>query len=184
VRTLIAIAALTACSYHGTQLPRRNSVGEVECSDDIGVPIFDTVVGFAALGFAAYVYNDLHGDRSTRDDAYKVAGPILFLSALGFSSAVYGFRNVPRCRKAIAQERENVKIVRQRRRELKKVRADAWAITKKAAAAARAGDCATVVTLDAQLRVIDEEFYRVVFLGDVAIVRCLPQPEKPPAAVP
>jgi hypothetical protein len=178
---VLALVAVTACSFHGTHLPRRNhNTGDIECTDDIGVPIFDMIAGLAVIGFAAYVYQDLHEDPNSRDDAIKVAGPILFLSGLAFGSAYYGFKNVPRCRKARAQERENIAILRQRRRELKAARGTAWAVTQRAAAAARAGDCETVKSLDGAVRTIDEEFHRVVFLADVAISRCL----MPPSAVP
>ncbi|HUS33333.1 MAG TPA: hypothetical protein VMZ53_32745 [Kofleriaceae bacterium] len=52
-------------------------------------------------------------------------------------------------------------------------RAEAWALTKQAQDAARAGDCTTVATLDAQVAQIDASFHAVVFARDVAIARCL-----------
>lgn len=51
-------------------------------------------------------------------------------------------------------------------------RDEAWALTKQAQDAARAGDCAKVTALSAQVGGLDAEFYGDVFMQDVAIQRC------------
>jgi hypothetical protein len=56
---------------------------------------------------------------------------------------------------------------------LQQRREQAWSVTKDAEAAARAGDCAKVVALDAKVRVLDAEFHDTVFARDAAIARCL-----------
>lgn len=56
-------------------------------------------------------------------------------------------------------------------------RENAWAMTKRAGAAARAGDCATVLTIGRQVYASDPEFHDTVFARDVAIARCVwPEP--------
>lgn len=52
-------------------------------------------------------------------------------------------------------------------------RAQAWALTKEAAAAARHEDCASVRAADTTVRDLDAELHAVVFERDVAIARCL-----------
>jgi hypothetical protein len=52
-------------------------------------------------------------------------------------------------------------------------RESAWSVTKRAAAAARAADCATVKAADARVRELDADFHATVFVRDVAIARCL-----------
>jgi hypothetical protein len=69
----------------------------------------------------------------------------------------------------------------------------AWALTKDAEAAARAGDCARVATLAGKVRALDGEFYVTVTARDAAVSRCLaldppvesaPDPAPPPASPP
>ncbi|HUS30913.1 MAG TPA: hypothetical protein VMZ53_20525 [Kofleriaceae bacterium] len=52
-------------------------------------------------------------------------------------------------------------------------RAEAWELTKQAAAAARSADCTQVQAIDPRVRDLDLEFHGIVFLRDVAIRRCL-----------
>lgn len=184
---LVAVSALSACSFHGTGRPRFSTeTGRIECTNDIGLPIFDVTVGLVAAGFAGYVYNDLHGEQSSRDSAAKIAAPILLVSALGFGAAVYGFKMVSNCNNVLKLEREELTTARQLRKTRKAALARAWAATQQAATAARQGDCATVVKLEVFVRELDGEFHDTVFAGDVAIARCFKQaePAPPPTTTP
>jgi hypothetical protein len=79
----------------------------------------------------------------------------------------------------LAEGAESARLAREdaRRDELKraaaKARERAWSVTKQAAEAARAGDCATVADRDREVRELDAEFYEMVFVRDVAIEQCL-----------
>ena len=66
-----------------------------------------------------------------------------------------------------------------------KKREQAWTLTKQAQEAARAGDCAKVTELSAQVGALDAEFYGDVFMKDIAVQNCfLPADAPPPADVP
>jgi hypothetical protein len=59
-------------------------------------------------------------------------------------------------------------------------REHAWAQTKRAGEAARAGDCATVLAIGREVYTTDPEFHDTVFARDVAIARCVwPEPATP-----
>jgi hypothetical protein len=55
-------------------------------------------------------------------------------------------------------------------------------LAKQAADAARAGDCATVTTIDPQVCTLDADYRNSVFVRDVAVARCLG--ESPPPCPP
>ncbi|HEY5927684.1 MAG TPA: hypothetical protein VIV11_38630 [Kofleriaceae bacterium] len=55
----------------------------------------------------------------------------------------------------------------------------AWALTKAAAAAARSGDCNSVIAQSPGVREIDADFHSTVFMRDVAIKRCLDEASAP-----
>jgi hypothetical protein len=60
-------------------------------------------------------------------------------------------------------------------------RPEAWELTKRAQAAARAGDCATVRELSPQIRDLDAGVHGVVFMRDAAVEKCM---FAPPGSVP
>jgi hypothetical protein len=57
--------------------------------------------------------------------------------------------------------------------ELHRADERAWQLTRKAAAAARAGDCTTARAIASDVRALDEDFYTTVFARDAAISRCV-----------
>ena len=65
-----------------------------------------------------------------------------------------------------------------------KKRDEAWALTKQAHEAARAGDCAKVTELSAKVGALDAEFYADVFMKDEPTQQCFVPVETPPAPAP
>lgn len=188
MRAALALIALTACSLHGTRRPRIADDGSLDCTDDIGIPIFDTVVGVSALALGAYVFADFNEDTNTRDNAYSVSTPFIATGALAVGSAIYGYMMVSRCDKAHVAAREEKAQARVRRKEKKRAQRVAWQVTQRAMEAARSGDCDTVAKLDREVHTIEEEFHATVFRQDAAIARCLgtngvpvPAPQPPPS---
>jgi hypothetical protein len=184
VRVLVALIALSACSFHGTGRPRLTIDNTVECTSDIGLPIFDTIVAVTSIALGVYVYKDFKDHPDTKDNAWSLATPFAFTGVLAGTSAVYGYRNVRQCHQAEAAYRKEVAQARERRKLRKQSLNVAWTVTKEAMTAARSGDCAAVEKLDTQVRNLDEDFYTTVFRQDVAIARCMgplgtpaPQPE-------
>ncbi|CAN5918161.1 hypothetical protein BH11MYX3_BH11MYX3_09550 [soil metagenome] len=57
----------------------------------------------------------------------------------------------------------------------------AWALTQKAQAAARADDCGAVLVLSGQVQGIDADFYDTTFVTDAGIRRCLQLAPLPPS---
>lgn len=58
----------------------------------------------------------------------------------------------------------------------KQQREAAWQLTKEAQQAAREGNCARVIEIDANVKVMDAELYASTFITDVAIQRCVGSP--------
>ncbi len=190
MRVLVALIALAACSFHGTYRPRLTIDKKVDCTNDIGLPIFDTTVALASLGLGAYLYSDAKDDPDPTQNAWSITTPFALAAVLVGVSAVYGYRNVRECDRAQAMYRSERAQARAQRKLRRQSLAVAWTVTKTAMAAARAGDCATVAKHERQVKNLDEEFHAQVFRQDVAIARCLgeltiqSQPQPEPAQAP
>jgi hypothetical protein len=144
--------------------------GAVECTDSTEVPTAALAIALVSAGVVAYGLSDL--DRAINSGGALL--PVLGLVGVQASfAAAEGYAVASDCR---AAKRQGAEIVR-RRETRSDGREQAVAAWKRAAVAARAGDCATVRELEAQTRELDVEFHAVMFRRDVAIVRCLPSAE-------
>jgi hypothetical protein len=99
-----------------------------------------------------------------------VVVPGVVLLALGLFLVIENYpaseEEVTQTPAEIAQREEYLRTVQQQREA-------AWALTKEAAAAARDGNCARVVELDANVKAMDAELHASTFARDIAIQRCL-----------
>lgn len=175
VRAVLLVALLsTACSALGVER-RAMSPTPQQCNSDIGLPITDTVVAAGAVAYAIYLYKQpADGWLPELDQAAKITTAAL---ALAFAtSAVYGYTEVASCKRDARERIAAQKRAQEQEKWREAQRGAAWAATKDAANAARAGDCAAVQQLDTEVRGIDADFYGTVFVRDVAIARCLAPP--------
>ena len=187
---LAAIVAVfaTGCSFILTQSPPSPPRTEpVTCKDTYGPPIIDTSLGATGLvGFivaSATPTDDRPSDRG--GPLITIPDVVFLLVGLPFAiSAVYGFSDVYACRDAKQSDegRANdaaraaatvrAEATRAAATVLAEKRDQAVALTKAASAAARVGDCDTVMKIGRQLRDLDPVFRTNVFLTDVNIKRC------------
>jgi hypothetical protein len=172
VARVLMIAALTGCSLaelqpRVTHKPQRCKWGHVAV-DAIGA-VGTGVAGTYLLATA----RPGNWFGIPWDLEQKGAGwSLLAISAIYGASAIYGTDVGSGC------ERNNETLERQRivREATFAQRERAWAITREAAAVARAGDCNQVIVLSSQVFELDAEFHSTVFARDVAIARCLALP--------
>jgi hypothetical protein len=126
----------------------------------------------AVITAGAIVYTATHIENVVEHGGviWAPALPIISIGMLEAAARGYGY--VRQCRDA---KRRGAELARRKSAEQAsaRARAQAGALWKRAAAAARGNDCATVVELDPQILELDLEFHAVVFARDVAIARCL-----------
>lgn len=135
-------------------------------------------VGLGVLAIGGFLVSGAAGPGGETDPEdyagpFLIVGGIITAVSLGFYMARLDSSQAPAPAADPAAERAA--------RERAEARDRAWQLTKQAAAAARAGDCATVVTHDATVKQLDADFHATVFLRDAGIARCLaPPPLAPP----
>lgn len=176
----VALAiTLTACSFAIARVPAEPVIGEADCG--LLGPIVDTAGATALVTWemAREFTPDTRGLDPVSGTVVVLAegaafetenAALLMAATVVATSAVFGYVQFGRCqqrRLAVGRERERLRQTRRAARE------EANRLTKLAAAAARADDCATVRRQAPDVLALDPEFYEVVFMRDVAIRRCL-----------
>lgn len=162
------VIALSGCAGSVVRAPRQiPGDGIVECTDTMEVPIARGVGAGVGVGLVALAL--------THMDFTSEHGGVLWVPLLGIASvqllfgAMESHAAVRECRDAKQHGAE----VAERARRKTEARAEAGVLWKRAAAAARADDCATVRELDPQVLDLDVELHDVVFARDLGIARCL-----------
>lgn len=182
---MLSLAGCTSFVFASGPPPEGMADPKIDCTGALPA-LIDTA--YAGFGIAASVVN---GTGCTGMLCEEVRDPFWVTLGLSAISAVYGAVEFRRCRAAedrqqalldaaeAAKQRSPADLARdrrdraaQRRRRLRDFARDAM---EKAATAARAGDCATVVKLSANAHELDADFHATVFVHDVAIARCLAQ---------
>lgn len=168
---LVALLVLSACVANMTRAPKQLPAdGIVDCTDSMEAPIAAWAVAAASAGALVYAMTHI---EATIDNGGVIWAPVLgMLSFQGLYGAGLGHSYADECR---AAKRHGAQVAERARRNEAgaTARAEAGRLWKRAAAAARADDCATVRELDPQIRELDVELHGVVFARDVAIARCL-----------
>jgi hypothetical protein len=160
----VAILVLLAgCSY-AVMRPRPD--GTRSCSS---LPVIaDGVGAIGALGVGLIGFQSLDQEPTAPKAVPAVETAAGVIATVAFIvSSVHGQRLLRTCGEASRAAIDTEPARRAASREA------AYALTKQAATAARAGDCAKVKSLAGQVKEANAEFYDVVFVRDVAIAKCM-----------
>jgi hypothetical protein len=169
MRELWVVAPLVLCGCLRSMVRAPKQIpadGNVVCTDTMGTPIA-SALGSAVSG-GAFAFS------LTRLDYATDHGGIYWVPLLGSLSlellfvAGTGHWYATECRAAKRQGAEIAERARRRR--------EANLLWKRAEAAKRADDCATVRELDPQILALDRDFHAAVFARDWVIARCLATP--------
>ena len=144
--------------------------GVVECSDSMNTAVAAGIGAAASAGVVAYALTHMEFTAEHGGILWAPLAGVLAFDLLVSAGVAGGYAT--ECRDAKRRGAEQGAVFARQQAQAK-ARAEAGTLSKRAAAAARADDCATVRELDPEIRALDVEFHAVVFSRDVAIARCL-----------
>jgi hypothetical protein len=106
VRSLLAIACATGCSFVGVRGPDVGSTqvvpdpSKVRCTDSDTLPAVDAIGGAAALAVAGggFIVEQTSSTGDLHNFTKYYAGPLVLASILYFIATSYGTNRVERCR--------------------------------------------------------------------------------------
>lgn len=143
----LALLLTLACGCSAQQARRVHRVGEVS-----------TAVGLIGMLGSVTAASVLPAHEDALITVGAVFVPVALLGALLFVGTDH-----------LVADRPHGPTLTRRERH----RRAAWELTKQAADAARSRDCTQVQAIAPRVRDLDHEFHVTVFMGDVAIQRCL-----------
>ncbi len=155
----------------------------VDCRS--AAPVVDTMVAVTIVAVSASVLHAASQEPEQEDfgaaiDAAFAALPAvmaLSISPVVVASAIYGYVKTAKCRRRRREGELAERVAQEAADEAAATRASnreqAWTLTKGAATAARADDCAEVLRIGPRVLELDSTFHAVVFARDVAIAHCL-----------
>jgi hypothetical protein len=168
-RIWLACVVLSGCVRPMVRAPDQiPSDGVVECTDSMKTPIALAALGVASLAVPLYA-------AKYHTDGMLDSGGIIWggaLSIVGIDALFHAGEGAVHAHECRGAKERGAEVAAEYRRKAD-ARAQAGIAWKRAAAAARADDCATVRELDPEIRELDVELHDVVFMRDVAIARCL-----------
>jgi hypothetical protein len=171
MRIAMLVVVLAGCSFGLTSAPERRR----PCPTSQLGPAIDSAIAIGALAASIGIVVE-GGDNYAESNASAYASMAGVTAALFTIAATRGFQNVAACKDHQRELARDALASQSRSSAPPPSRLAAWDLTKKAAAAARTGDCQTVVSADRALADLDREFRDTVFARDVAIARCLAPP--------
>jgi hypothetical protein len=162
----ILLALVPACSLTVIDTPKRDALVR-DCTSHYTAPIVD--LGLLAATATTTIAVSARHDYTECNALGCLGLPFAILAMITLPiAALHGFDVVHRCRTEQAYiARMDAKAVRDEDRRR------AWVLTKEAAAAARAGDCARTRRISPVVLDLDGEFHSAVFAHDVAVASCL-----------
>ena len=189
-----SLVALTGCSLLHNAVGGYNPARSTPHACDHSIPhkvdvILAVPFALEAIVIAGFLSADTHSDaRSAMSAGLAIT---TLVGGLFIGSAVYGSSRNADCETELGIERaieaESAARAARAREEAfasakaARVRKDrALELGKQAAAAARAGECATVTAIDPQLCTLDADYHDSVFVHDVSIAKCLGEPRPCP----
>jgi hypothetical protein len=175
MRVALLMVVVAGCSFGLTSAPEPHR----PCPTSLLGPAIDSAIAIGSLVASIGIVVE-GGENYAQSSSSAYASMAGITAALFTVAATRGFQNVGECK---AHQRELAREALASRPFVPPPeRLAAWDLTKKAAVAARQGDCQAVASADRALVDIDREFRDTVFARDVAIARCLAKPASTPAA--
>lgn len=172
---VIALVLLAGCTafVQGPPKERTDVSPVIDCTDSYTLPTIDLALTAATIGgtIAGWMYSDSLTEECGGLGCFILPAATAMIIVMPLVT-LHGFERVHACREVKQRDRrwraeEEARNTRERARE------HAWILTKQAAIAARAENCALVRETSAKVLDEDPDFHASVFVTDVAIARCL-----------
>jgi len=169
---LVLLAGCTAF-VNGPPKERTDVTPVIDCTDSYALPSIDLALTAALAGgtLAGWKYSDSLTEECGGLGCFILPMATAMLIVMPLVTA-HGFERVHACRE-VKERDTRWRAEEEARNSRERIREHAWILTKQAAIAARADNCALVRETSAKVRAEDADFHATVFVNDVAIARCL-----------